>query len=84
MNTFTDVGSPKITNIPDAFTAMLIEEDSFSSSSQFSAELGIITDIVDSPEFAVETRRADTFLTWSAANQKLSSEMIEHFLYYTG
>ena len=63
---------------------MLIGEDSFSSTSQFSAELGIITDIAVSPEFAVETRRADTFLTWPAANHKLSSEMIEHFLYYTG
>ena len=81
---FGDVGSPRVINIPDVLTAMLTEEDSYGSSSQISAELGIITDAVDSPDFAVESRRAATFLTWPAANHKLSSEMMEHCLYYTG
>ena len=47
-------------------------------------ELGIITESSKYPDFAVETRRKETFLTWPAANHKLASEMIEHQLFYTG
>ena len=47
-------------------------------------ELGISTVHPKYPEFAVEAKRKETFLTWPAASQKLDSEMIAHQLFYSG
>ncbi|XP_067951960.1 E3 ubiquitin-protein ligase XIAP-like, partial [Watersipora subatra] len=71
-----------VRNIPDVL-ADIFNDDAHPLPST-EAELGIITESTKHPEFAVDSRRKDTFLTWPSGNSKLASEMIEHQLFYTG
>lgn len=88
---FLFAGLPTVNNIPDIVNDIYNDNEnsdtsatSATSADQITVDLGIITDVVKQPDFAVLSRREDTFLTWPTTNKKLASEMIEHDLYYTG
>ncbi|XP_067948753.1 baculoviral IAP repeat-containing protein 7-like [Watersipora subatra] len=75
-------GVKTVRNIPDVL-ADIFNDDALPLPST-ETELGIITESTKHPEFAVDSRRKDTFLTWPSGNSKLASEMIEHQLFYPG
>ncbi|XP_067948757.1 baculoviral IAP repeat-containing protein 7-like [Watersipora subatra] len=75
-------GMKTVRNIPDVL-ADIFNDDALPLPST-ETELGVVTESMKHPEFAVDSRRKDTFLTWPSGNSKLASEMIEHQLFYTG